>query len=517
MRFARILRYTLELLVLTALVSATRCANYPEVFVNGKIYFTDADCYARMTRVRLCAEHPGLVVRHHDFENYPEGTTPHTTAPLDYFILLLAWLLRPITFDAIDTAGAFCSPLLALLGGWFLWWWSIRMGFRYRWALLLLYSLSPMLVHATELGRPDHQSLTTILVTIALCAEWIFAREAKGRWAVVAGGAWALAIWVSAYEPLLLFILFTVVLFVRQGRAAFGAPRRSAWIVFGAIVLLALVIERRLPTPPAISNPLQNNWSRTIAELRPVGLLNANWLRWAGDLILAAPVLIWSTYRKKEPLPWFMIVLLIVTFCLTMWQARWGYFFISVFAIALPHLLQSLRPAALVIAAFSVCLLPILRDWDERFWPNELELGRRAEQRQQAMDLRALSAELMSAQRHPFLAPWWLSPAVTYWSGQPAVAGSSHESLPGILESARFFVAADSRQALEIITQHQVAWVLAYDADRVTANSAALLGRPAAPDGLAAFLDRTPSQAPHFLTLLSQNQTIKLFRIGNNR
>jgi hypothetical protein len=67
-------------------------------------------------------------------------------------------------------AGALISPLLALLGGWFLWCWSVK--FRYRWVLLILYAISPILVHGTELGRPDHQSLLILVVTIAICAEW---------------------------------------------------------------------------------------------------------------------------------------------------------------------------------------------------------------------------------------------------------------------------------------------------------------------------------------------------------
>ena len=83
----------LEVLILSALVLATRCANYQEVFVGGNIYFTDADCYARMTRARICADHPGTIVRHHDFENFPTGTAPHTTAPLDYLIVGLSILL----------------------------------------------------------------------------------------------------------------------------------------------------------------------------------------------------------------------------------------------------------------------------------------------------------------------------------------------------------------------------------------------------------------------------------------
>src|SRR2546430_13017102 len=106
----------IEIALLSVFILATRCANYQDVFVAGNIYFTDADCYARMTRVRMCAEKPGLIVRHHDFENFPQGTTPHTTAPLDYLIVTLSILLRPFTGQPIDLAGAVISPFVALIG-----------------------------------------------------------------------------------------------------------------------------------------------------------------------------------------------------------------------------------------------------------------------------------------------------------------------------------------------------------------------------------------------------------------
>src|SRR5213078_1855046 len=109
---------TIEIAILSALILATRCVNYQDVFVAGNIYFVDADCYARMTRVQMCDAKPGLIVRHHAFENFPQGTTPHTTAPLDYLILGLSLLLNPFTTHALDLAGAFVSPFLALLGGW---------------------------------------------------------------------------------------------------------------------------------------------------------------------------------------------------------------------------------------------------------------------------------------------------------------------------------------------------------------------------------------------------------------
>ena len=125
-RVARIGLAIVEIAILSALILATRFANYQDVFVAGNVCFSDADCYARMTRVRMSEKKPGLIVRRHDFENFPQGTTPHTTAPFDYLILALAVVLKPFTAHGIDLAGALISPLLALFGGWFLWWWSRR-------------------------------------------------------------------------------------------------------------------------------------------------------------------------------------------------------------------------------------------------------------------------------------------------------------------------------------------------------------------------------------------------------
>ena len=209
--------FIVELLILSALILVTRCANYQDVFVDGKIYFVDADCYARMSRARFVAEHPGAIVRHHDFENFPDGTTPHTTAPLDYLIVGLAAVLAPVTAQPLDLAGAIVSPLLALAGGWFLWWWLRRFSLAGRYAALLVYSLSAILVHGTALGRPDHQSLLIVLLLVAFASEWILGGDIVTlRWGVVSGLSWGLALWVSLYEPLIL--LAGLALFSSVGR-----------------------------------------------------------------------------------------------------------------------------------------------------------------------------------------------------------------------------------------------------------------------------------------------------------
>ncbi|MEY2537770.1 MAG: hypothetical protein QOG67_1510 [Verrucomicrobiota bacterium] len=508
----------LEILLLSALVLATRCANYPDVFVGGNIIFADGDCYARMTRVRLCAQHPGLIIRHHTFENFPDGVTPHTTAPLDYLILGLAFLCNPFASSPTDLAGALISPLLGWLAGIFLWWWSRRMKFRFRWALLILYAISPILVHGTELGRPDHQSLLIVLMGIALCAEWILQAEKSKRWSIVSGFAWAIALWISLYEPLLLFSIVLLIALLRDPPSIAAPYRRIGWICFGGTLLLALTIEQRLPSLPSIhATSAFHNWSRNIGELQKVSLLNPIWFQWIGWLIFALPLFIWLGLRNKTRVPVFISVLLVATFFLTIWQARWGYFFALTVAIALPGFLELMKSKRIVWIVFAISVLPILRAWDEKLWPNESESARRIEQRHEALELRALAVTLIGSEQRAFIAPWWLSPAIAYWSGQAGVAGSSHESLPGIIDTARFFVSQDAATARDLLIKREVGWVFSYDAGRVEENCASLLGQATPDRPLIRLLDQRPAQAPALFMLSAQNGTGKVYQIGNNR
>jgi hypothetical protein len=518
-----------EIAILSVLILATRCANYQDVLVAGNVYFTDADCYARMTRVRMCSEHPGVIVRRHDFENFPAGTTPHTTAPLDYLILVLSIFLKPFTAHAIDVAGALISPLLALLGGWFLWWWSKRIKLRYRWMMLILYAISPILVHGTELGRPDHQSVLIVLVAIAICAEWSLqaepdghmrtASEVRSKWSVVTGVAWGLAIWISAYESLVLFLLVMVVIALEDPKPIWARSRRPGWLCFVLILAVALLIERRIPSfSVSYSNPFFQTWARTIGELAHVSPANPVWLRWTGYLFLATPFLIWistiKSRRESEPTtPLFVLVLFVATYALTIWQARWGYFFVLIFALALPRLLEPIKSRAAVWIAFFLSIFPILRDWDEKLWPNEAQLAGRVAQRNESVQLRDMALGLRSPENHPFLAPWWLSPEIAYWSGQRGVAGSSHESLPGIEDSALFFVSQDWGTARELLENHKVDWVIAYDSDRAAQNSGEILGIGAPQQAVCFVLDKTPTRAPPFLVLADQSENAKLYRV----
>src|SRR5205823_4387115 len=164
--------------------------------------------------------------------------------------------------------GAIVSPSLALFGGSFLWWWSRRMTFRYRWVTLIVYAISPVLVHGTELGRPDHQSLVMLLVTVAICAEWTSRSESSRQWSALSGTAWGLALWVSFYEPLVLLAIVVSVSFLQDRSSFFAKHWRAGWICFAAILAIAFLIEQRIPAMAIFqSTEIFKNWTRTIGEL----------------------------------------------------------------------------------------------------------------------------------------------------------------------------------------------------------------------------------------------------------
>ena len=91
------------------------------------------------------------------------------------------------------------------------------------------------------------------------------------------------------------------------------------------------------------------------------------------------------------------------------------------------------------------------------------------------------------------------------------------QDLIGIEESARFFLSEDLEQAYDILDKHRVAWVFAYDSDRVAQNSTPILNEPVPWQPLGRILDLTPSQAPPFLVLSAQNPTCKLYRVALER
>ncbi len=502
------------LLGLLGLMLLTTTARHDDVFLDGRIYFVDADCYSRMTRVAHLLAAPWQSIRHHDFENFPAGVATHTTIPMDAAIALLATVLRPFSPQSLDLAGAWISPLLGLATLLALWLWSTRERLRGRHAMLFLLAVSPILVQAFRLGRPDHQSLLLLLLAVGLAAEWNLWRGAGRRTALVWGAAWGLALWTSLYEPLVLFALLLPLRFAALRRAAATKTWGLAWVaalvVFGAGVAFD---GWRVSAPAPEVAAFFPAWSRQIGELASLPPWSAQfpaWLGWFG--VLTPALLAFALFRRatpQRPLILGTLVLVLATFALTCWQIRWGCYLALAVAMAVPFAWNVLPGRLLPAGLFVVGLWPVAAAWDTLLDPGGEAQQLRLERRAELPQLRAIAAEV----RGPFLAPWWLSPPVAYWSGQPGVTGSSHESLPGIVDAARFYLATDWADAQSLLTRRGVRFVLADDPGRVLGTAAQLVGGQPSPQMVGAVLSATPASVPPWLRPAAGTPFFRLYEV----
>jgi hypothetical protein len=515
----------LVLTLLLALTFAARCHNYADVFHHRGVFFVDGDCYSRMTRAKMVSEGQWSI-RHHDFENWPMGITPHTTALLDWMIVGLKPVmdmackiggarLADYRTQTLDLAGAFISPVLGVLTAAWLWWWAGRMRLPFRVAMMLMFALSPIAVHGTVLGRPDHQSLLMLLLAVAfgcelriMCSEED-ALNVRRAWSVAAGCAWGIALWVSLYEPLLLLAPVVLARLFREGKKIVARETRAEWFALLACVVLGFLADGwrvEVPGPDLRENFAR--WSTDIGELRhldPAGPLLWEWL---GLLILLAPVLL-CLAGIQDRRAFAVLAGIALLLGLSVWQLRWGYFLLLAFAMALPWMLRAFRSNGIAWFAFAIGLWPLGKSWRQTLHPPEKFAEDQSWKRMSQARLRTIAVVMQSGPRAGFLAPWWMSPQIAYWSGQPGVAGTSHQSLPGIVDTARFYLSTDDAKAGEILQRRNVGWVVADDAsfdirerDRLLAitNSEIVLGVRAAEEPLALILAEHPRRAPKFLS-----------------
>lgn len=471
--------------------------NHESVFFEGHTYFTDGDCYARMTRVRMLQENPFSPIHRHTFENYPVGTQPHTTAPLDYLILLLSWILKPFAKDSLSMAGAWISPVFGVATLGFLTIWSTRRKLPFRGAMLLLVASSPILSHGFLLGRPDHQSLLIFLISIALAAE-------VDIWTVERGGclsavAWALALWVSLFEPLVLLV--AVVFFRLVTRRLIFA--RTPAVVFCAILSGGYLVDG---FHVAAFDPHFAAWSQNIGELRHASLpVLFSWAGWL--VILVPPALLAGCLQKREPVFLLLCVLALFLTGLTVWYLRWGYFFALAFAFTLPWVLPLARWRIVGWGIFVISLWPLAADWDAEIFPDDRNFRARAEALADEVALRDAAIRLKGLPVGGVIAPWWFSPAIVWWSGQPCVAGTSHQSLPGIVDVSEFFLSeGDGR---DILQKRQAAYIVAYEPGRVASNAAQILARKAPQKPLVERLYEHPRTAGY--PVVYSNRFFKVF------
>ena len=499
-------------LLLAVLFYATVTWNRSQVIVrladgNTLVVLADGDCHSRLQRADLVTARPGTIVRSHDFENHPAGTVPHTTAPMDYLIAALGLVIRPL-----EMAGAWVSPFLGLLTLLFLFFWSRTIDLRPRGPMLFLFAVSPALTHAFALGRPDHQSLLVALTTIALAANFAFVRTARPAWAWTSAGVWGLALWVSWFEPLVLLATQEVARTITLRRSSYPAVWRRGLLLTASLALAAWAFEGfRNPWPDPVVREFFPRWAALLGELQsaaPQALF-----AWTGWLLVPAPLLLaWNYGKTRDPLALIVLVLLAVVTALTGWQARWNPWLAAIFCLALPWILRPLAKPWLVWLVFVASLWPVAAAWEARTFPSLQEMARRQEARAEAVLLTQTADFLRSQPRGGVLAPWWISPSLARQSGLPMVGGTSHQSLPGTVDTARFFLSEDDAAAFAQLRLRHVKYVVTDAPERVVSTSAALLGIPAPRDPLIVRLARG-GKIPAFLQPVFANPYFRVYKI----
>ncbi len=473
-----------------------------------------------MSRVGQVVAAPWRSIRFHDFENAPVGVLPHTTAPTDFLIAALAVFFdlgSRLGYDGpiepLELAGAFLSPLLSLTLIVFLWWWARKLALPYRSAMLTIAAISPILAHGFQLGRPDHQSLVILTVGAALATEIISWKQPSRAWEMAGAVLWALALWTSLFEPLILLGATALMRLGVQGARAI--PGRRAILVFVSVLSVAILFDGwRIRAPSEEERSYFFRWALNIGELRQTTL--SQLFCWTGWLLAVSPALLfWRFWKERDRSCAALAGLLLLLTALSLWHMRWGYFLAIAFALSLPWALAAFRQKTLAWLIFVISLWPLAEEWERQLFPRQEARIAREEDRQDAYALREASQALISAERTIILAPWWLSPQIAYWSGQRCVGGSSHQSLSGIVDSSRFYLSADPEEARGILRKRSVNYVVAYEPARAIPNAAQVLGRSVPESPLGETLYHHPHAAPSFLRLVYENRFFKVFEFIN--
>ncbi len=447
-----------------------------------------------MTRVERVVREPGTIVRFHEFENWPDGIVSHATAPMDYAIAGLSRALLPVFAAsgrfavlapaAIDAAGALIGPLIGVCVSLLIATWAVGLlkakGGRCDgwWVAPLLFAVSPALVHATVFGRPDHQSLILGCMAVVFAAEERLIRGGthSNAWGWTGGVGMGLGLWVSLFEPLVILgvILVTGALFWRR---SWTAAIRLRWFTgIFAFVAIGLAVDGIHFVPPETQwREALLRWGGTIGELRSLDSF-IELSRWCGLAVWVVPLGLWSTARREgmEVMGWVLLVASLAA--LSVWQIRWGAYFSLAVVFAAPWALASLTSTWLRVFVVVVSFWPVASEWEALCFPKPTAAYAKHLARSERINARRAAERLRSPDVEPFVAPWWHSPSIAYWSGQPAVAGSGHQGIAGIVDTARVYMSTEPAVAREVFARRGVKWVIAADVSQVVQNSAAILG-----------------------------------------
>jgi hypothetical protein len=261
------------------------------------------------------------------------------------------------------------------------------------------------------------------------------------------------ACWTSLFEPVLAVACLVVFNLISRRRES------GVFLVsFGVTMLVALLVEGvHVFIPPPEYREALGRWLGTIGEVRGVDF--ATFIDQMTLGFVTLPFVTWGLLRRggERRTDWFLMLLTALFCVLTIQQRRWIYYanlgelFLMVrFCQGGPVRWTRAVVAAIFLAGLGSASATLVKKAMEGI-PTD----------QPSIELAAISRSI--DEPGGIMAPWWLSPGLLYFSGQPIVSGSSHCGISGIVDSAKFYTATSWTEAEEILKKRQVRWVMVFD------------------------------------------------------
>ena len=370
--------------------------------------------------------------------------------------------------------------------------------------------MSPLGAPGALLGAPDDVALLVAALAVGLASEFRLTILPSRPWMISGGAAWALALWVSWQESL---VLMAAVVLLWAAFHPRGLLSRERWPWLLAFCLLgSCAIAAQIWALPDSSS--------TLHSLR--GGVGSEWASgfggvagWVGAGLLVSPALL-VVEGRRDRRAWaglLLLVLAAVAQCGLGWGRHWVEIGCLLFLMSLPWMLEVFGRPWVGWGLLGISLWPLASMWDRILYPEDEARQYALQQGVERSLLRDVGLRMRSGPPGKFLAPWWLSPPLAYWSGQSALTGGGRLNGPGVLDSARFYLSASHEQAQPLAERAEIRWIVADEPARVVEDSRQWLGGEVPETPLArALMDRPHSVAP-WLKPVFANQFFKLFLV----
>ncbi len=503
------------------LALVARCHDVSQVLVNHAVYLKDPGGYARLIRVRALESTLAGTASQPAFENAP--VVPESV-PLDFLVLglkrtingLLLGLdprhLSAIRGQELDLAGALIAPLLSLFTCLFLGFWA-RSVAPSHWsaaALPFLFAVSPLVAQGALLGAPDDATLLLAALAVGLASEFRSPSLLSRPWMMSGGAAWALALWISRQESLVLMGALVLMWSAFHPRRLL-CPERFLWLLAFCLLGGCAIAAHAWAVPDSAATLHSLRRGSGSGDGAGVGWV----LGWVGAGLLASPVLLLVAGRRDRR-AWGGLLLLVLAGVAGYgldWGGRWAEIGCLLFLMSLPWMLEVFRRPWIGWGLLTMSLWPLASMWDRILYPEHEARQYALQQGIERVLLRDVALRMRAGPPGKFLAPWWLSPALAYWSGQPGVTGGGRLNGPGVLDSARFYLSASPQQAEPLVERVEIRWIVADEPARVEADSREWLGGEVPETPLARLLMERPHSAASWLKPVFANQFFKLFLV----